>query len=159
MTGRAQERDEQISVRTALARDISASLAEAIGTAGLAARGDVQEPTHRRALVAWTTARSRIAAELGGRFPNDDIVRQWRSYGRAVDAYVRLGGVSTDREAQVGYLSAYAREAGVDWAHLAPASGLTSGPQFQAEYERLGAWLVRRGGELVKLVLSLDPDV
>jgi hypothetical protein len=155
----AEEQDERLAVRTALVRDMSASLADAIGTSGLAARGDVREPTHRRALTSWIIARDRIAAELAGRFPGEEIVRSWRAYGRAVGDYVRLGGVATDREALLGYLSAYARGSGVVWGHLAPASGLTSGSEFLVSYERLGAWLLRRGGQLVAQVLELDPEI
>jgi hypothetical protein len=59
----------------------------------------------------------------------------------------------------LGYLSSYARGSGVVWGHLAPPSGLTSGGEFQTAYEKVGAWLLRRGGELVEHVLSLDPDV
>jgi hypothetical protein len=155
----AQEQDERLNVRTGLADDMSASLADALGAARLAARGDVREPVQRQALVEWTAASARIAAQLAGRFPDEDVVRQWRAYGRAVDAHLRLGGSTTDREALLGYLSNYARAAGVVWGHLAPPSGLTTGPEFQTAYAQVGTWLLRRGGELVQLVLSLDPDV
>jgi hypothetical protein len=156
---RAQEHDEQLEVRTALVRDMSTSLAAAVGTARLAGRGDVQEPAYRDALVDWTAAGSRIAAELAGRFPDDDVVRQWRGYDRAVDAYLRLGGPTNERDELLGYLSSYARDAGVVWGHLAPPSGLTTGTEFQAAYARVGTWLIRRGGELVRRVLLLDPEV
>jgi hypothetical protein len=155
----AHEQDERLEARSALVGDMSASLADAIGIAQLGARGDVREPTHRRALSDWTVARERIGAELGGRFPGEEIVRTWRAYGRAVGDYIRLGAVAVDRDALLGFLSAYAREAGVVWGHLAPPSGIVSGPEFQVAYEHLGAWLLRRGGELVRQVLSLEPDV
>jgi hypothetical protein len=155
----AQEQDEQHEIRTQLADDMSASLADAVGTARLAARGDVQEPVQRRALVAWTAAAGRIEAELAGRFPGADVLRQWRGYGRAVDAYLRLGGPTNERESLLGYLSSYGRAAGVVWGHLAPPSGLTTGSEFQTAYAQVGTWLLRRGGELVRLVLSLDPNV
>jgi hypothetical protein len=108
--------------------------------------------------VAWTAASGRIEAELAGRFPDEDVLRQWRGYGRAVDAYLRLGSPTNEREALLGYLSSYARAAGVVWGHLAPPSGLTTGPEFQTAYAQVGTWLLRRGGELVELVLSLDPE-
>jgi hypothetical protein len=146
-------------VRTELVRDMSASLASAIGTAGLGARGDVTETASRRALADWVAARGRIGAELAGRFPGDEIVQAWRAYGRAVGDYIRLGGVAIDREALLGYLSSYARGAGVAWEDLAPPSGLTSGAEFLRAYDRLGDWLLRRGGELVADVLGLDPEV
>ena len=155
----AREQDEQLAVRSALVDDMSASLADAIGAARLAARGDVREPVQRQALVAWTSASGRIEAELAGRFPDEDVLRRWRAYARAVDAYLRLGGPTNEREALLGYLSSYARGAAVVWGHLAPPSGLTTGPEFQAAYAQAGTWLLRRGGELVRLVLSLDPDV
>jgi hypothetical protein len=156
---RAHEQDEQQAVRTQLADDMSASLADAVGTARLAAHGDVREPVQRRALVAWTAASGRIEAQLAGRFPDDNVLRQWRGYGRAVDAYLRLGGPTDEREELLGYLSSYGRGAGVVWGDLAPPSGLTTGPEFQTAYAEVGTWLLRRGGELVQRVLSLDPDV
>jgi hypothetical protein len=155
----AQEHNEQLAVRSALAQDMSTSLAEAIGAARLAARGDVREPAQRRALVDWTADGGRISVQLAGRFPDQDVGRQWRAYVRAIDAYLRLGGPTTEREPLLGFLSNYARAAGVVWGHLAPPSGLTTGPEFQTAYAQVGTWLLRRGGELVRLVLSLDPAV
>ena len=159
VAARVQERGEALDVRTALVDDMSSSLASAIGIAGLGARGDVTEPASRRALGEWVAARGRIGAELAGRFPGDEIVQAWRAYGRAVGDYIRLGGVTIDREALLGYLSSYARRAGVAWGDLAPASGLTSGAQFVTAYDRLGDWLLRRGGELVAQIVESDPAV
>jgi len=111
LTREWQKNEKQLTVKTALATDMSQSFTNAIGAGRRIGTGLVFAPTTRpaenkaviqgeynRGLGRWQVDRGRLAAELFARYRGDlivdgggPIVSEWRSYARTVEQFYRLG--------------------------------------------------------------------
>jgi hypothetical protein len=113
LTREWQKNERQLTLKTALATDMSRSFTQAIGAGRRIGTGLVYAPTtdqadnkaviqgeYNRGLGAWQVDRGRLAAQLFARYRGDPIedggsliVAEWRSYARAVEQFYRLGAV------------------------------------------------------------------
>jgi len=111
LTQEWQNHEKQLTVKTALATDMSQSFTNAVGAGRRIGTGLVFAPTtnpaenravvqgeYNRGLGRWQVDEGRLAAELFARYRGDliaggggPIVSAWRSYGRAVEQFYRLG--------------------------------------------------------------------
>jgi hypothetical protein len=172
ITGRWQDHQERLDARDQLAGDMTTAFASSIVTARMVANGQIYAPTpdraaqlfaaqseYNRGLRDWSIASARLAAELGARFPDDGIAADWRAYTAAVNGYYRLAAVTRDRALVIAAVRRYVGGRGIDWTALEREKNFRQSPPFLRAYETLGAWLLRRGDELVARVLTLSPRV
>ncbi len=111
LTREWQKNEKQLTVKTALATDMSRSFTKAIGAGRRIGTGLVYAPTtnqaenkaviqgeYNRGLGTWQVDRGRLVAQLFARYRGDlidnggsPIVSEWRSYARPVEQFYRLG--------------------------------------------------------------------
>jgi hypothetical protein len=174
ITGKWQDRKQQIELRTSLASDMSRAYTDVIVNGRFVAGGLVYSGSTSKventaaAQRAWTSAlhdwlveSGRLTAELTGRYPDDDIAPNWRRYVAAVTAYMRIGSQldPDERERVLAAERAYVGDRVLDWSALTRNKGFKGDPKFRVNFAALGESLIARGDRLVEEELTLDPRV
>jgi len=174
ITGKWQDRKQQIELRTSLASDMSRAYTDVIVNGRFVAGGLVYSGSTSKvkntaaaqrvwtsALHDWLVESGRLTAELTGRYPDEDVARSWRRYVAAVTAYMRIGS-QLDPEERLRLLAgerAYVGDRILDWSALTRNKEFKKDPKFRASYAALGESLIARGDRLVEEELTLDPRV
>jgi hypothetical protein len=193
LTREWQNHEKRLNLKTAIAVDMSRSTANAVGAGRRVGTGVVYAVTadprvnraviqdaYNRGLGQWQVDKGRLAAQLFARFPDDQVVGEWRSYTVAVEYFYRLGAVipRQDRSVLVRSLKRYLtsestptqrtwrktwRDALLDRPSARDRSSLRdfyrSQRKFRKSYIEVSDTLLLLGNRLVEEVLSLSPRV
>lgn len=173
ITGKWQDHKEQIELRTSIAADMSRAYTDVIVSERFVAFGLVYSAGSKSEQISsntnawraawhdWLVAAGTLGAQLTSRYGTEGIAADWKQYGTAVAAYIRLGGEipKRDRTELIGALKQYLGPTEVEWGGLEHTSKLKSYPDFRKSYTALGDRLLGRGDELVQTELRLTPHV
>ena len=188
LTREWQNHEKRLNLKTAIAIDMSRSTANAVGAGRRVGTGVVYavtaDPRVNRAVIQdaynrgfgqWQVDSGRLGAQLSARFPDDQVVGDWRRYATAVEQFYRLGAVipKKDRLGLVRLLRLYLTPQ-PGWRESWRA-GLVNRPsaksrsrlkefykrrrEFRKAYVEVSDTLLLLGNQLVEEVLRLSPKV